>query len=108
LIKVISNEQVRLIDKQTIERQGISSDDLMEKAAKACAERLLESFEPGISFAIFCGKGNNGGDGLAIARILWQRGKNGFCLYRRRYRNGLSRLSTKLSTAHGTKKRSCC
>jgi hydroxyethylthiazole kinase-like uncharacterized protein yjeF len=75
LIKVISNEQVRLIDKQTIERQGISSDDLMEKAAKACAERLLESFEPGISFAIFCGKGNNGGDGLAIARILWQRGK---------------------------------
>ncbi|MBL0097233.1 MAG: hypothetical protein IPP46_12660 [Bacteroidetes bacterium] len=75
MIKVISNEQVRLIDKQTIERQGISSDDLMEKAAKACAERLLESFEPGISFAIFCGKGNNGGDGLAIARILWQRGK---------------------------------
>lgn len=75
MIKVIRNDEVRNIDRQTIEKQGIRSVDLMEKAAKACVGKLLESFDPGFSYVILCGNGNNGGDGLAIARLLWERGK---------------------------------
>ena len=42
----------------------------MERAAKACSNWILQNFNHAASLKIFCGKGNNGGDGLAIARIL--------------------------------------
>lgn len=76
MIKVIGNDSIRQIDQQTIEKKGIASVDLMESAAQACTEWFLSTFEAGISFDIFCGHGNNGGDGLAIARLLWERGKS--------------------------------
>ena len=42
----------------------------MERAAQKCVEWILASKNPQTPFRIFCGKGNNGGDGLAIARLL--------------------------------------
>ncbi len=50
----------------------ITSVDLMERAATACYEWLLQNNYKDHAFTIFCGKGNNGGDGLVIARLLAQ------------------------------------
>jgi NAD(P)H-hydrate epimerase len=61
-------------DAFTIEREPITSIDLMERAATKCVLWLLQQFAAGHTFHVYCGKGNNGGDGLAIARMLHQRG----------------------------------
>jgi ADP-dependent NAD(P)H-hydrate dehydratase / NAD(P)H-hydrate epimerase len=69
-MEIFSAEQIRLWDQFTVAREPISSIDLMDRAA-GCCERWLES--QGFidrSFSIFCAKGNNGGDGLALARML--------------------------------------
>jgi ADP-dependent NAD(P)H-hydrate dehydratase / NAD(P)H-hydrate epimerase len=61
----------------TMEHEPIASIDLMERAARECVAWILARFDKKHYFKIFCGKGNNGGDGLAIARLLLQ---NGFAL----------------------------
>lgn len=68
--KLLSSTQIKAWDEYTIQNQPISSIDLMEKAASKCVEKILKVAKPDQNFKIFCGKGNNGGDGLAIARIL--------------------------------------
>jgi hydroxyethylthiazole kinase-like uncharacterized protein yjeF len=72
-MKILSAEEIRLWDQYTIQHEPISSIDLMERAAGKCVEWLEENNIPGTHYTIFCGKGNNGGDGLAIARILAQK-----------------------------------
>jgi NAD(P)H-hydrate epimerase len=72
-MKILSAEQIRLWDQYTIEYEPISSIDLMERAAGKCVEWLIQHYPDASSFSIFCGKGNNGGDGLAIARMLIER-----------------------------------
>lgn len=69
--KIFSSEQVRKTDSYTIHNEPISSIDLMERAALACFE-WLNSFQDlrDKHIYVFCGPGNNGGDGLAIARML--------------------------------------
>lgn len=63
--------QLKQIDVHTIRQQKISSWDLMERAALALAQQLKTLFpDTKRPIAIICGKGNNGGDGLAIARLL--------------------------------------
>lgn len=69
-MKILSAKEIRLWDQYTIEHEPISSIDLMERAAGKCVEWLLQHYTDPLSFGIFCGKGNNGGDGLAIARML--------------------------------------
>ncbi len=69
-MKILTAKQIKEADAFTIKNEPISSIDLMERAAKACALRIAEITHPDSSFIIFCGKGNNGGDGLAIARLL--------------------------------------
>lgn len=69
-MKILSAEQVRQWDQYIINNEPILSIDLMERAAATCKNWLLENFPDVPGFTIFCGKGNNGGDGLAIARIL--------------------------------------
>lgn len=71
-MQIFATEQIRAWDEYTIRHEPISSVDLMERAATACYEWLLQNNYKDHSFAIFCGKGNNGGDGLVIARLLAQ------------------------------------
>ncbi len=69
-MKILTSQQIREADAYTIEHKPISSIDLMERASRACAEWLLEKIDKDKKFVIYCGMGNNGGDGLAIARML--------------------------------------
>ncbi|HET9745414.1 MAG TPA: NAD(P)H-hydrate dehydratase [Chitinophagaceae bacterium] len=73
-MKILTAEQIRAWDQFTIEHEPIHSIDLMERAASKCCEWLEENNWFIYPFAIFCGKGNNGGDGLALARMLANRG----------------------------------
>ncbi|HEY0272378.1 MAG TPA: NAD(P)H-hydrate dehydratase [Chitinophaga sp.] len=73
-MKIFSAAQVREADAYTIEHLPISSLQLMEKAALQCMQWLIGRYGQGYSFHIFCGAGNNGGDGLAITRLLLQLG----------------------------------
>ncbi|MGD9587420.1 MAG: NAD(P)H-hydrate dehydratase [Pyrinomonadaceae bacterium] len=77
--KVLTAAQMREVDRLTTERYGIPSIILMENAAHAVARVITEKLGgsvKGKSILILCGKGNNGGDGAALARILWQQGAN--------------------------------
>lgn len=69
-MKIFSASQVRDWDQFTISNTAIASINLMEKAAAACHRWIRENLPPGKQFFLFCGNGNNGGDGLAIARML--------------------------------------
>ena len=71
---ILSAGQIRAWDAFTIKETPISSVDLMEKAATACFGWLEQNGWLSRSFSIYCGKGNNGGDGLALARLLAQGG----------------------------------
>jgi NAD(P)H-hydrate epimerase len=71
-MQIFATEQIRAWDEYTIRHEPIASVDLMERAATACYEWLLQNNYKGRHFTIFCGKGNNGGDGLVIARLLAQ------------------------------------
>lgn len=74
-MKLFSAEQIRSIDQATIENEPISSIDLVERAAGVCSEWILEHYDDSSSFHIFCGMGNNGADGLAMARQLIKAGR---------------------------------
>jgi NAD(P)H-hydrate epimerase len=69
----LTREQVREIDRRAMEDYHIPGIVLMENASRAAAE-AAEPFLPAHGVAILCGGGNNGGDGLAIARHLHNRG----------------------------------
>lgn len=73
-MKIFSASQIKACDRFTIENEPISSIDLMERAAMSCIKYLIKTASIDDEFVIFCGKGNNGGDGLAIARHLIVRG----------------------------------
>jgi NAD(P)H-hydrate epimerase len=75
--KIVTAEEMREIDRQTTERYGIPQMVLMENAAHAASRVIVEKLGgsvEGKSILILCGKGNNGGDGAALGRILWQQG----------------------------------
>ena len=69
-MKVLTASQIRALDQYTIQNEPIRSIDLMERASKAFVDRLVECYPDQKSFYILCGKGNNGGDGLAAARLI--------------------------------------
>lgn len=69
-MKLFTSNHIRQWDAYTIEHEPISSVDLMERAANACYHWLMDHFNNNPHYIIFCGPGNNGGDGLAIARLL--------------------------------------
>src|SRR5579872_5604699 len=69
-MEIFSAAQIRAWDQFTIEHEPISSIDLMERAATSCFAWLESNGYIGRSFSVYCGKGNNGGDGLALARML--------------------------------------
>ncbi|HEX6914290.1 MAG TPA: NAD(P)H-hydrate epimerase, partial [Chitinophagaceae bacterium] len=72
-MKLLSAQQVREWDAYTIANEPVSSLELMERAALQCTEWIVRHGLFSRPLKIICGKGNNGGDGLAIARQLIQR-----------------------------------
>lgn len=99
--------QMREADRRTIEEIGVPGAVLMENAAQGAAQVLLDAVEDwdGLEAAAFCGRGNNGGDGLAIARILANRGVSSvaylFC--RGRDMQGDAALNLKIARACGVR-----
>lgn len=73
-MKIFSALQIREWDQYTITHEPVSSIELMERAATACKDWLIREYPDQVQYIVFCGKGNNGGDGLAIARLLLERG----------------------------------
>ncbi len=78
-MKACTSAQMRAIDKSAEELGGIPSIVLMENAAIACMEEITKD-KSIKKVAIFCGKGNNGGDGFALARHLFNKGLH-VCVY---------------------------
>lgn len=72
--KIIAGHEVKLLDRAYINQTGISSFDLMERAASAFCRWYISHFNQQATIGIICGTGNNGGDGLAISRLLSQQG----------------------------------
>lgn len=67
-MKIVTAAEMRAIDRVTSERFGVPSLTLMENAGAAVAEHVLLSTDEKVT--VFCGKGNNGGDGFVVARLL--------------------------------------
>ena len=75
-MKIYSANDLHQIDQDTIETEGITSLDLMERAASAVVYEIVSRFPRNKHVCIFAGPGNNGGDALAIARLLMVEGYN--------------------------------
>ena len=76
-MKLVTAAQMRAIDRETIEHFGIPGPTLMENAGRGIAEQMLSDLidsPESTQVAVFCGKGNNGGDGFVIARYLQEAG----------------------------------
>jgi len=64
-----SSQQIKQLDKLASQKYGISLFQLMENAGKSIFDEIKKDFSDN-KFAVFCGKGNNGGDGFVVARLL--------------------------------------
>lgn len=73
-MKIINSEGIQKIDTATCENQQISSIDLMERAAAAVTREITARFLPSQRIVVIAGPGNNGGDALAVARMLIEQG----------------------------------
>jgi hydroxyethylthiazole kinase-like uncharacterized protein yjeF len=73
-MRILTAEAMRALDRRVIEEVGLPSLVLMENAALGVVEAIARHYPRAESAAIFCGPGNNGGDGLAVARQLATRG----------------------------------
>ncbi|GAF87605.1 unnamed protein product, partial [marine sediment metagenome] len=81
-MKVLTSTQMREIDRTAIEEIGILGTTLMENAGKQIFKKLREKF-PELSkekIVIVAGKGNNGGDGFVVARLLYNHGADPYVL----------------------------
>lgn len=78
---ILPGNEIKVLDKAYIHAKGLTSYQLMEKAASAFCHWFLSKFDDQLPVHVICGPGNNGGDGLAIARILNQSGRMVFVYY---------------------------
>src|SRR5688572_17741856 len=69
-MRILNTKQMRELDGYTIKHEPIASIDLMERASRAFVEWFTLHVEATRKVGVICGTGNNGGDGLAIARML--------------------------------------
>lgn len=72
-MRLYASEQIKAWDQFTVQKEGIASFQLMQRAAKACYDWVVKRYSPEIQMQVLCGPGNNGGDGLLIAAYLQQR-----------------------------------
>lgn len=82
---ILTAEQIRAWDTFTIENKPIPSIDLMENASLQFTDWFTKQFDASQKVKIFCGLGNNGGDGLAIARLLSERSYSSVEVYAVRF-----------------------
>lgn len=73
-MKILTGAQIRQLDQYTIEHEPVTSLDLMERAARVITHAITERWKESTPFVVFAGPGNNGGDALAVARMLADRG----------------------------------
>lgn len=73
-MKIINSQGIQQIDNATCETQKISSIDLMERAASMVSCEIVSRFLPSQRIIVIAGPGNNGGDALAVARMLIEQG----------------------------------
>src|SRR4051812_5249805 len=69
-MKLFNPTQIKELDEATCRAQSITSLDLMERAADACAQRILRLCDYDWTIHVYCGMGNNGGDGMLITEYL--------------------------------------
>jgi len=72
-MKIFTSHQISELDHFTMEHEPIRSIDLMERAAKALAQAIASRWDARKPVVVFAGPGNNGGDALAVARLLAER-----------------------------------
>ena len=75
-MKIFTSAQIRELDKYTIDHEPIKSIDLMERAAKAITQAITSVWSRTTPMVVFAGPGNNGGDALAVTRMLLDQGYN--------------------------------
>ena len=75
-MKILDVDKIREADRFTIENEPISSIDLMERAGKNCTKWIRKRIKKNQDVFVFVGPGNNGGDGLVIARHLVEKDYN--------------------------------
>lgn len=73
-MKIFTSSQIHELDKYTIENEPIKSIDLMERAARTLTHAIAEEWDNATPVVVFAGPGNNGGDALAVARMLADNG----------------------------------
>ena len=73
-MKILTASQIKEADSYTVKNEPVLSINLMERAAAAFANQFKQDFPKDTLIKIFCGMGNNGGDGLAVARLLHRSG----------------------------------
>lgn len=73
-MKIFTGKQIHEWDTYTMEHEPIRPIDLMERAANALTDAITHRFDKSMAFVVFAGPGNNGGDALAVARLLTEKG----------------------------------
>lgn len=73
-MKIFTSAEISEIDSATIRLEPVTPAGLMERAATTFVERLKDTIPPEKKVNVFAGPGNNGGDGLVIARLLYEEG----------------------------------
>lgn len=87
---IYNSKQIREWDQFTIENEPVSAQNLMVRAADLCVQFLQSSYKDNECFYLFCGSGNNGGDGFAIARMMYNKGLDVSVFYQKTL-SGLSK-----------------
>ena len=73
-MKIFPSSSIKKLDAYTIEHEPIASIDLMERAATALTKAIMNRWSRETPVTVFAGPGNNGGDALAVARMLSEKG----------------------------------
>lgn len=73
-MKIFTSAQIKELDKYTIEHEPVESIDLMERASRAITRGITQRWDQSVPVVVFAGPGNNGGDALAVARMLNEQG----------------------------------